>query len=227
MTTEEKKEGKGVTGAITLYDAASLLIDPKKTAAESGKALLALPVPSRALAIAGAFHRKMDETPAAQADQTAEVLGRHLERALEETGADQEATLRHMIEAGDTPIVLAMVRGEAGEYSSTAEHLTTDLIGELFALDPDMQVDEQRPSRLITIAYTLICETNPGTSGINRFFADETGQKYVLEIAHIARNGDEDASEILKIAGSRGIPIPYLKEDDEEEKIDAPLEVDD
>lgn len=216
MATEEKKED-APSGEMTVYGAASLLIDPKKTATESGRALLALPIASRALAISGAFHRRMDETPPAQADQTAEALGRHLERALEETGAEQEKTLHNMIDAGDTPIVLAMVRGEAGAFSSTAEHLTSDLIHELFAHDPEMNADGRRASRLLTISHTLICETDPATAGVNRFFATEVGQRYLKEVAKLSHEGDEDATEILRIAGSRGIPLPYLHREDEDE----------
>ncbi|GEM_PF-4632362 len=221
MTTEETKPADGAPKrALTVRDAENVLLDPKKSIVEGGRALMALPIPSRALALVGAYHQTMDATPAAEADHQAEMLGRKFERVLEETGTDQEATLRHMLEAGDAPIVLAMVRGEAGEFSSTAEHLTPELIDELFAHDPEMNDETTRASRLITIAYTLVCETQPTCRGVNTFFglASEAGIRYMREIAALARGGDEDAQEIVRIAKARGIPVPSIETEDEDEE---------
>lgn len=212
--------------ALTVREVRDKLLAPQVSEAEAAEHLLALPITSRALAIASSFAKALDGVPPQEADAAAEGAGRRLERILESTpGQDQFETLRVMVGAGDTEAVLAMVRGEAGDFSSTAEHLTPELIRELYLKDPDMHRSAHRLERLLTITHTLIVETRGDAAGVNAFFATTFGQRLLWEIreistAKLGRSGNENADHILREAGERGIPIPRLDEpapEDEEE----------
>lgn len=203
--------------ALTVLDVRNALMAKPTSVKEAGKMLLVLPVPARAMVIAGAFQQAVDSADVSDADNVAEISGRRLERALEETGRGQAETLRAMIEAGDIYAVLSMVRGEAGNYSSTAEHLDPDLIRELFERDPDMHSSNYN-GRLLQIAYTLVVETDPKCSGVNDFFNSADGQSLLQEVADL--KGDEDAAEVLRVASVRGIIVQeiWLPEDMADEK---------
>lgn len=215
----EKKKAAAVSPstALTVLDVRNSLLAKPTTVQEAGKMLLALPVPSRAMVISAAFQKAVDSADVSDADRTAEISGRKLERALEETGRDQAETLRAMIEAGDIYAVLSMVRGEVGNYSSTAEHLDADLIRELFERDPDMHSNSYN-DRLLEIAYTLVVETAPSCSGVNDFFNSADGQSLLQEVADM--EGDEDATELLRVASVRGIVVQesWLPEDAADEE---------
>jgi len=215
--------------ALTTLDVRNALLAGPTSVQDAGKMLLALPAPARAMVISAAFQQAVDSAEVADADHVAEVSGRRLERSLEETGRDQAETLRAMIEAGDIYAVLSMVRGEAGNYSSTAEHLDAELIRELFERDPDMHSSNYN-DRLLQIAYTLVVETDPRCSGVNDFFNSSDGQSLLQEVADL--EGDEDAAELLRVASVRGIMIqeiwlPEDKADEEEEGEDDDEDIDD
>jgi hypothetical protein len=203
--------------ALTKRDVRNSLLAQPTTVREAGKMLLTLPVSARAMVIAGAFQQAVDSADVSDADHSAEISGRKLERALEETGRDQAETLRAMIEAGDIYVVLSMVRGEAGNYSSTAEHLDAELIRELFERDPDMHSSSYN-DRLLQIAYTLVVETAPRCSGVNDFFNSADGQSLLQDVADM--EGDEDAAELLRVASVRGITVQesWLPEDTSDEE---------
>ena len=177
--------------------------------AKVGEMLLVLPVEARAMTVAAAFNTALDQTIPSDVDAKSESMGRYLERALEETGKEQEEVIESMIRSGDIHCLLSMVKGEAGNYSSTAEHLTPPLIQELFDNDSDMNDADRRTGRLIHIAYTLIVETSPLCEGINNFFNSHEGYDLLREMSEMYAQ-DEDVVELFRMAEGRGIRVPQV-----------------
>lgn len=220
---------------LAVLEVQDKLLAPGVSVDDASRALLALSIPQRALVVGGAFSKAVEERPVgARVDEVKETVGKRLERILEGTpDHEQDATLAVMIKERDIEAVLSMVRGQAGDFSSTAERLTPELIEELFANDPGMSDPfSSRSDRLVTISYTLIVETRSTTDGVNRFFSSDVGQRLLQEIVEMSSEvldsrGDETADQVIRHARNRDIPIPATRkppiqvdgdDDDEEEE---------
>lgn len=198
-----------------VYVASGLVLRPDISAQNAAKALALLPPPQQALAIAAAFNRAMEDANKGDASNAAEHLGRRIEKVMDEL-PDFQATLQEMIEAGDTEVVLNMVRGRVGEEdSSAAQHLDVGLIALLFEKDADMNDRGEHGARLVNMAWTLVKGTPVEHRGVNLFFlATEEGQELVQELR--AMDGcDEEIQQILRSLREREYHLPTDTEEDE------------
>ena len=175
---------------------------------EAAQSLIPLEASTRALVIGKAFSLKLEGVHSDHAEDAKEKAGRHLERVIDEFDNARE-TIRELIEAGDTVLVLAMLAGNAGEISTTAEVLDAELLAEFFDKDAEMnsKIAFARDARIINVCWTLIMETKPETKGVNEFFLKtDMGLALTKELEYLAGFGatrDETIDEILKALRDR------------------------
>jgi len=175
---------------------------------EAAQALIPLEASTRAMVLGKAFCLKLEGVDPDHAEDAKEKAGRHLERVIDEFDNARE-TIHELIEAGDTDLVLAMLAGNVGEISTTAEVLDAELIEEFFDKDADMNdvLSDARDARIVNVCWTLIMETPAETKGVNEFFLKtDMGLSLTSELKHLADFGatrDENIDQILKALQDR------------------------
>lgn len=185
---------------LILQEVSRMFLSPNIAPAEVARKMVPMAVAQRALVISHAFSEKMERVSEKEANDAWEKYGQRSEAVLDELDEFTQ-TLRELIVQGDTEIVLSMVRGRAGEFSSAAEHFTQELIQEFFAKDEDMQSTDENVvmNRLINVAWTFMKETPVACRGINQFFLfTEEGQELVDRLNILAKGGDEEAFALLR-----------------------------
>ena len=176
----------------------------RRSPKEVGRALARLSVTNQSLVVRAAYRDLMTGVKLKQYHNTAESAGHRLELVLLEVGEPQQL-IERMAAEGNAEIILNVVRGHAGEYSAIAEHLTVDLLVEMFATDAYQKFE----SRRIYMTYTLICETDYDNQEINRFFSDHYIGQSIMRLILDCVEKDENAACIWRIAKTeRGITEP-------------------
>lgn len=175
---------------------------------EAAQALIPLEASTRAMVLGKAFRLKLEGVDPKHADDEKEKAGRHLERVIDEF-SDAKETIRQLIEAGDTDLVLSMLAGNAGEFSTTAEVLDAELLAEFFNKDSEMNstYHSARDARIVNVCWTLIMETKPDTEGVNEFFLKtDMGLALTRELEYLNFSGatrDENIDQILRALNDR------------------------
>mgnify|MGYP001579189498 CR=1 FL=1 len=175
---------------------------------EAALALIPLKASTRAMVLGKAFRLKLEGADPRHANDAKEKAGRQLEDVIACIG-DEKETIHEMIEAGDTDLVLAMLAGNAGDISSTADVLDAELIEEFFDKDADMnsRFQSERDARIVNVCWTLIKETKPDTKGVNEFFLKtDMGLALTRELEILAGFGDtrdENIDQILQALRDR------------------------
>lgn len=175
---------------------------------EAAQSLIPLEASTRAMVLGKAFRLKLEGADPRHADDAKEKAGRHLERVIDEFH-DAKETIRQLIEAGDTDLVLSMLAGNAGEISTTAEVLDAELLEEFFDNDAEMNsiFQSARDARIVNVCWTLIMETKSDTKGVNEFFLKtDMGLGLTNELGILAGFGatrDENIDQILKALRDR------------------------
>lgn len=207
----------------SMAQAADSIFDRSVSVKQAGLILRQFQPEQQALILASAFDAKLNELGATGFHDGAESHGRRIEKVIVELDDEGvERLVRELIESGDTEMVWQIVRGHAGDYSGVAEHLTADLIREMFALDHDPSLQ-----RLMLMCQTLICETRPDNEAVNEFFISEEGQN-ILTILKSNEDGDENIPVILRTAYlDRGIEVSEEKLADAEHVANLPDEPED
>jgi hypothetical protein len=177
---------------------------PKREKAEH---LLMLPPESRALVVAGWYERRLEGVPADEIDDESQRVARSLEETMDEMpDGESTATMHAMLDAGDIDIALNMVRGNAGQLSSTVAHLTSEHLIALFTEDPDQEhkltvegdLKYTDSVRMITLMYTLTVEVGERLPSVEEFLHSLTGKTLLNSLRWSAQTDDEDAQEILR-----------------------------
>jgi uncharacterized protein YjgD (DUF1641 family) len=196
---------------------------------EAAQSLIPLAASTRALVIGKAFRLKLEGVNPNHAEDAKEKAGRHLERVIDEFDNARE-TIHELIEAGDTDLVLAMLAGNAGDISTTAEVLDAELIEEFFDKDADMNSDLSgaRDARIVNVCWTLIMETPAETKGVNEFFLKtDMGLSLTRELEYLAGFGatrDENIDQILNALRDRRQFVVEVAAEVEDHETEAAVE---
>lgn len=203
---------------VTIPQAEQALLDLAYPTTEAASRLLALPLESRGLAIVGEWDRAISAVPAREAVNAAERLGRRIEDVLDQLPTDERrTTFEHLVTdrraEGGVNVVLFMVRGFAGDLSTTAQYLTSELVTEIYRTDPDLNFESLRLSRLVYLTWTLVVE-NPNKEPVIQFLTKtEAGLEILEELRQMAEEqSDEEAQVILRTVDETA---QHIREDEE------------
>ncbi len=178
------------------------IFDAKVPANEAGQFLATFGHEQQALILRSAWDELIGKLSPDEYQEVVEREGRRLEWIMVEQDAPQDV-IATLIEAGDVDLVMNVIRGHAGEHSAIAEHLTVDLINEMFTTDADKSF-----SRRLMLCYTLLCETKLQNEAVNEYFTNHPSARALLaEMAIMADRGEEDAATVIRFAHERDIPL--------------------
>lgn len=196
-----------MTTALTKRETQDLIIS--RDARQAAKALIHFAPQERVEIIAEAFDGIVAQDPPLGLSQA----GSQIEKVLDEMDEQNEdteliKTLEALAQEGEIEIIFRMIQSQAGEISSVAERVSSQILCVAIENDPDINWPETLDGdfskidlgKLIEILYSIVVlGTNQGMDSIPAIvqFVNGSGEQFLNALKAL---NDEDAQEVLRVA---------------------------